>query len=128
MQALEPLAEAEEDLNKEGVSYDKPSELFQAAIGELDGAQQDEENAHEQLCNSRDRHDMGFMETLEIKVKDSRDRCDKDWQELQGAMLRVEEATRTAEGSHAQSTTKRSVIDTYQRCTRSPTTGSPRPA
>ena len=68
-QALESLAfvhsafeKAGEDLNKEDESYDKVSEGFQTAIGALNDAQQVEEVAHEQLCNSRVRHDKDFLE------------------------------------------------------------------
>ena len=51
----------------------------QAATG--DDAQQDEEIAQEQLCNSRDRHDKDLPDMREtmLNVKGSRGRCDEDW-------------------------------------------------
>ena len=72
---------SDEDLNKEGASYDKVSEGDQAATGELNDPQQDEEIAQEQLCNSRDRHDKDVPEMREtmLKVKDCRGRCDEGW-------------------------------------------------
>ena len=72
---------SDKDLNKEDATYNKVSEGGQAATGELNDAQQDEEIAQEQLCNSRDRHDKDFPEMREtmLKVKDCRGRCDEGW-------------------------------------------------
>ena len=67
----------------EGASYDKVSEGGQAATGELNDAQQDEEIGQEQLCNSRDRHDKDFLEMREtmLNEKGSRGRHDEGWQD-----------------------------------------------
>ena len=90
------LKKAGEDLNKDA-SYDKVSEGLQAAIGELNDAQQDEEIAQEQLCNRRDRHDKDFLEEPVLKVKDAQ-----------------------RFGEIAQGQVYESVIDDYQRCKRPP--------
>ena len=88
------------------------SEEFQEAMEKFKEAQRVEEIAQEQLCDSRERHDKDFQEMQETMFK-----VKVEKEELQVARLGVREAKRMVESAHTQ---VESVIDACQWSTRPP--------
>ena len=68
---------AGEDLESEDASVEKVSEEFLDVMEKFNEAQRVEEIAQEQFCNSRERHDKDFpeMQVAMLKMKDDQRFC-----------------------------------------------------